>query len=115
MGVRVALDGMFSKDVVEAISLYIGLIYEFPCACQRYGLGRRLPLDMQNMVRDWALPPPQYYVPDLVWLRSFPRIDSSALEEFGLWVQASMPVDVTEQRVEPTVLDRRLPWRVDSL
>ena len=45
----------------------------------------------------------------------FPRIDASALEEFGRWVQAGMPVDVTEQRVEPTVLDRRLPWRVDSL
>ena len=112
---RVALDGVFSQDVVEAISLYYGLKFDFPYACERYGLGRSLPLHLQNTIRDWARPPPQYYVPDLLWLRSFPRIDSSALEEFGLWVRAGMPVDTAEPRLDVTVLDRRRPWRIDSL
>ena len=112
---RTALDGVFSPEVVEAISLCNGVKFDYPYACQRFGLARELPLHLQNTIRDWARPPPQYYVPDVLWLRSFPRMDSSALEEFGLWVRAGMPVDTTEPRVDVTVLDRRRPWRIDSL
>ena len=114
MGVRSALDGVFSPEVVQTIGLFDGVKFDFPYACQRFGLSPKLPLALQNVIRDWAQPPPCYYVPDEIWLRAT-LMNSLALEEFGQWVRDGMPVDTHEERVEVTVLDRRLPWRIDSL
>ena len=114
MGVRSALKNVVSEEVVEAISLYVGLSFPFPYSSNRLGL-QRLPLDVQNSIREFARPASRYYVPDTLWWDAFPlRLDAPALEEFGLWVRRGMPVDVTES-FTPPVLDPRVPWRVDSL
>ena len=101
---------------MEAISLYAGLLFEFPYDCQRHGLLRNFPLHVQNAIRDFSRPVPRYYVPDSLWFSSFPlRLDQPALEEFGLWIRNGMPVEVNTEAVVPAVLDPRVPWRVDSL
>ena len=114
MGVRNALHRVFSPEVLYNIGLFWGIKFAFPYDCQRFGVSRQLPVALQNLIREWALPAPRFYVPDELWLRST-LFNALALEEFGQWVRDGMPVDVDEEPTEVVVLDRRLPWRVDSL
>ena len=114
MGVRGALKKVMSQEVVQIIGLFVGFDFPYPYSCNRFGL-HSLPLVAQNTIREFTRPVPRYYVPDTLWWNAFPLgLDAPALEEFGAWVRAGMPVEVTE-RFRPSVLDPRVPWRVDSL
>ena len=120
MGARTAIKALVTSDVLEFISRFLGVDYQFDFCVQRCGLSHAMEQAVQGITYSFARRSVEMYDEDPHWSLTFPHLDAQPLADFGAWVQAGCPVYVDgvlhhRPLALPAASSTDRVWRIDSL